>query len=91
MDTYLVRRTQIYLSEAETAALDREAARTGRTRSQLIRDAIDRVYLGRDDVSYAERILDETAGAWSGRRASGPRSMERLRSGRLGRLYRAER
>lgn len=91
MYTYIVQRTQIYLSEEETDALDREAARTGRTRSQLIRDAIDRVYLGRDDVEDAERVLEETAGAWSGRRVSGRDYVERLRSGRLGRLHAADR
>jgi predicted DNA-binding protein len=91
MYTYIVQRTQIYLSEEETDALDREAARTGRTRSQLIRDAIDRVYLGRDDVEDAERVLEETAGSWSGRRVSGRDYVERLRSGRLGRLHAADR
>jgi predicted DNA-binding protein len=91
MYTYIVQRTQIYLSEEETDALDREAARTGRTRSQLIREAIDRVYLGRDDVADAERLLMETAGAWSGRRLSGEDYVERLRGGRLGRLHAADR
>ena len=34
-------RTQIYLTEAQWTALDRLAERTGRSRSHLIREAID--------------------------------------------------
>jgi len=39
---YTMHRTQIYLSDADIERLDRESSRTGRTRSRLIRDAIER-------------------------------------------------
>lgn len=41
MYAYIVERTQIYLSREQAAALDREAKRTGTTRSHLIREAIE--------------------------------------------------
>jgi predicted DNA-binding protein len=44
MYTLIVERTQIYLTRDQTEALDREARRTGRTRSHLIREAIDEKY-----------------------------------------------
>jgi predicted DNA-binding protein len=90
MYTYIVHRTQIYLPEEVCALLDREAERTGRTRSQLIREAIDAVYVHRRSASDAEHVLAETAGAWKRRRTSGAEYVERLRGGRLGRLHAAE-
>ena len=45
MYTYIVQRTQIYLSDLDAKALDRMARRTGRTRSQLIREAIEATIL----------------------------------------------
>jgi len=76
-------RTQIYLTARETSALDALAGRTGRTRSQLIREAIDAVYLRRPESAEAERALRETAGAWRGRREDGASLVEKLRGGRL--------
>jgi Ribbon-helix-helix protein, copG family len=83
---YIVERTQIYLTRAESAALDREAVRTGRSRSQLIRDAIDRDYLGRQGGDL-RMVLEETAGAWKGRRGSGAAYVRQIRQGRLARLH----
>jgi len=48
---YIVRRTQIYLADAQERALAARAERVGRTKSALIREAIDR-YL---EPSSAER------------------------------------
>jgi hypothetical protein len=79
-------RTQIYLSDGEAKALEREARTTGRTKSRLIRDAIDRVYLGGKDASDVLRSLEKSAGAWR-RRESGAAYVERLRSGRLARIH----
>ncbi len=87
MYVYTMDRTQIYLSEAEARALDREVARTGRSRSQLIREAVDRVYLG-ESGGEALAVLDSTAGAWKGRREEGARYVGRLRRGRLARTLR---
>lgn len=79
-------RTQIYLSDEEARALEREARATGRTKSRLIRDAIDRVYLGTRDTDEVLRSLERSAGAWR-RRESGAAYVERLRSGRLARIH----
>ena len=88
MYTYIVERTQIYLTKAEAAALDREARRTGRTRSHLIREAIDERYVvagGRDALREA---LDASFGAWRGRTETGEAYVERLRStNRLAELW----
>jgi hypothetical protein len=87
MYTYTMHRTQIYLSERESAALDRAAKATGRTRSHLIREAIAARYLDRPEVDEFERTLRETSGAW-GQGDSGEATVERLRDGRLRRLHR---
>jgi hypothetical protein len=59
---YTMQRTQIYLSEAELAILEREAARTGRTRSRLIRDAIEATYPDEVGQETFERTLRASAG-----------------------------
>lgn len=64
MYMYIVRRTQIYLTESEAEALGRESKRTGRTRSQLIREAIGARYLHAQGTGDLEATLRETAGAW---------------------------
>src|SRR5439155_1195226 len=89
MYTYIVQRTQIYLSEDETRALDREVQATGKTRSRLIREAISDRYGARSDAQAIVTALEETAGAWRGRRETGADTVDRLRSGRrLARLRR---
>lgn len=86
MYIYIVERTQIYLTGAEAAALDRESERTGRSKSQLIRDAIDSNYLGRSGNDRA-KVLRETAGAWKNRSETGAAYVKRVRKGRLARLH----
>ena len=88
MYVYIMRRTQIYLSKAEDAALGRVARTSGRTRSRLIRDAVDRIYLGAADATAVQRALRRSSGAWR-RREDGSAYVERLRTGRLARLHRA--
>ena len=82
MYIYIMTRTQIYLKEAESNALDREARRTGRTRSQLIREAISAAYLGERGAGDLETTLLETAGGWKRRATTGRKYVERLRRGR---------
>ncbi|MDE3097797.1 MAG: ribbon-helix-helix protein, CopG family [Chloroflexota bacterium] len=84
-----LKRTQVYLTGEELTALDREQRGTGADRSELIRRAIDRQYLGRTRRSRSERlrIVRRTAGAWKARTETGADYVERLRSGRLGRLH----
>lgn len=86
MYIYIMERTQIYLTGAESAALDREAERTGRSRSQLIREAIDSNYLGRSGDDRLKAVRD-SAGAWKSNPESGAAYVKRLRKGRLARLH----
>ncbi len=80
-------RTQIYLTEQEKDALDRAASATGLSRSQLIRDAIEAIYLKPRDASTVEETLRSTAGSWRRRREDGAAYVERSRSGRLARIH----
>lgn len=82
MYTYIVERTQIYLSREQAAALDREAQRTGTTRSHLIREAIDRTYLATPDRDHVLAALRTSAGIWKGRRDDGATYVEKLRTDR---------
>jgi len=41
-DPYIMRRTQIYLDEEQNRRLTEQAMATGRTKSDLIREAVDR-------------------------------------------------
>jgi hypothetical protein len=86
MYIYIMERTQIYLSARESAALDAAARRSGHTRSHLIREAIEAVYLAGPDRDERQRALEVSAGAWTGRREAGEQVVERMRSGRLVRL-----
>ena len=42
-DSYIMRRTQIYLNEDQDRRLAEQALATGRTKSDLIREAVDRL------------------------------------------------
>jgi Ribbon-helix-helix protein, copG family len=60
-------RTQIYLSPAQQKILKSMAARTGRTQSDLIRDAIDR-FVGQSTISDRASVIKRSAGLWKGRK-----------------------
>jgi Arc/MetJ-type ribon-helix-helix transcriptional regulator len=81
-----MQRTQIYLSDHDLAMLDREVERTGRTRSRLIRDAIDRAYSDQVDADEFERILRAAAGAWKDRPFTGAEYVDAVRGRRPGGL-----
>ncbi|MGH7336043.1 MAG: CopG family transcriptional regulator [Myxococcota bacterium] len=83
-----MRRTQIYLEDIESIALDETARRTGRTRSQIIREAIRAHVMGATDPRDLTAVLRKTAGAWRGRRQTGAQVVARLRRGRLSALHR---
>jgi predicted transcriptional regulator len=85
----IVKRTQIYLTHEEDVALERLAADTGRTKSQLIRQAIDATYLHGATRGRLRRAIRGSAGAWKGRE-SGAAYVERLRGGRLARVHGSE-
>ena len=91
MYTYIMERTQIYLTRAQAAALDREARRNGTTRSHLIREAIEARYGRGPDKQQIKRALSATAGLWRDRGETGEAYVERLRTARrLRELYPAD-
>lgn len=77
-------RTQISLTEQERRVLDAASARTGRSISALIREAVDAVYgderSTEDDLAAMRRAF----GSWGDRDrpADGAAWVEQLRSGR---------
>jgi hypothetical protein len=59
MYTYIMKRTQIYLTSDEARAIAEAAQKSGRTQSHLIRDAIDKIKdaykttnIGRSNAAY---------------------------------------
>ena len=87
MYIYIVQRTQIYLTKREMAALARASRETGRTKSQLIRDAIEAKFMTPRSERTVE-VLERTAGLWADRTETGEEYVERIRPGRrLARLY----
>jgi predicted transcriptional regulator len=64
MYTYIMQRTQIYLTEDEARTLDRLAKERGQTRSHLIREAIHASYGTQRSHRDFTRILEAAAGAW---------------------------
>jgi len=87
MYVYIMRRTQIYLTKRDSEALARASRETGRTRSQLIREAVESTYLAAADEADLLRALGSTAGLWSDRIETGEAMVERLRRGRLAELH----
>ncbi|MCX7523257.1 ribbon-helix-helix domain-containing protein [Microbacterium sp. STN6] len=78
-------RTQISLTPEERRLLDAEAARTGRSISALIRDAVTKTYSPARSVEDDLRAIDAAHGIWNGREFDGEGYVENLRSGsRLG-------
>lgn len=74
-------RTQISLTVEERRLLDREAARTGRSISALIRDAVSMAYSSGRDTDADLRALDAALGAWGERDMDGEAYVEHIRSG----------
>ncbi len=50
-DSYIVKRTQIYLDERQAEELSRHAAARGTTASKMIREAIDQYLADPDDAA----------------------------------------
>lgn len=89
-DSYIMQRTQIYLTHEQGRMLERRSRATGRSISQLIREAIDAAYLRGRQVSRADRVrlARKSAGAWTAFDVTGAEYVERIRGARrLARLH----
>ena len=87
---YIMRRTQIYLTEEQGRVLEGRSRATGHTISELIRVAIDTTYARGRQMSRADRVrlARRTAGAWKDFPETGADYVERLRgTRRLARLH----
>ncbi|MGH2759859.1 MAG: CopG family transcriptional regulator [Actinomycetota bacterium] len=71
-------RTQVYLTNDETALLDGEAERTGASRSELIRRAINAQY-GRSNKALRREALLASAGSWRDRSFTGKEYVDTIR------------
>jgi hypothetical protein len=74
-------RTQISLTIEERRALDAEAARTGRSISSLIRDAVETVYGAQRSSEEDLATMRKAFGSWKDRDQDGETMVEQLRSG----------
>ena len=78
-------RTQISLSERERELLDKAAARTGKSMSALIREAVEKTYAEpTQNPEDFRAALEASFGAWNDpdQDFDGATYVERLRSGR---------
>ncbi|CAN5315544.1 ribbon-helix-helix domain-containing protein [soil metagenome] len=76
----VVHRTQIYLDDDEHALLARMSARTGASRSELIRRAVRAQYGGQTPQSRLAAVRS-SAGLWRDRAGTGAEYVEELRDG----------
>jgi len=59
-----MQRTNIYLEERQTEALDRLAEADGLSRAELIRRIIDRAIFGEDDLAADLAAIEASYGVW---------------------------
>jgi len=91
--SYIMRRTQIYLTDEQGRLLERRSKATGSSVSALIRTAVDGAYSRRRAMSRAQRVrlARSAAGAWKAFPETGEEYVERIRGARrLARLHGVE-
>lgn len=76
-----MQRTQISLTSEGRRALDAAAARTGRSISALIRDAVETVYGAERSTDDDLAAMRQTCGSWKDRDTDGAAWVDRVRSG----------
>ena len=74
-------RTQISLTEEGRRALDSAAARTGRSISALIRDAVETVYGSHRSADDDLTAMRRAFGSWNDRQLDGTAWVDEIRSG----------
>lgn len=74
-------RTQISLTEAQRRVLDAASARSGRSISSLIRQAVDAVYGEEGSVEDDRKAMGRAFGSWHGREQTGQEWVDQVRSG----------
>jgi hypothetical protein len=83
-----MQRTQISLTDADRALLDRQSSETGLSISALIRNAVQQSYGSIHDLTNDLDLLRSAFGGWTDQRESGEGYVENLRQGtRLDQMF----
>ncbi len=77
-----MQRTQISLEVEQRRLLDEAAARTGKSISALIRDAVEAVYGAERSAERDLALMRRGIGAWRDRDTDGEAWVEQMRTGR---------
>lgn len=83
MDHHDMMNTPISLTEKDRRTLHAEAARTGRSISVLIHEAVARSFGVEANIEQNSRTIDAALSAWQGREFDGDTYVNGIRSGEL--------